>query len=49
MNQLDCVISYFFQLHLMLHVCVWRFDVTDTVEFFLGLNRAWDELRVIKG
>ena len=39
-NQLDCVISYFFQLHLMLHACVKKFDVTDTVENFWELNRA---------
>jgi len=26
----------------MLHVCVQRFDVTDTVEFFLELNTAYD-------
>ena len=30
-NQLDCVISYFFQLHLMFHTCVRRFDVIGTV------------------
>ena len=32
---LNCVISYFFQLYLMFHACVRRFDVIDTVEFFL--------------
>ena len=32
MNQLDCVVSYFFQLHLMLHICVRKLDVTGTVE-----------------
>ena len=35
-NQLDYVISYFFQLHLMLHTCVRKFDVTGTVEKILG-------------
>ena len=33
-NQLNYVISYFFQLHLMLHACVQRFDVMGTVEIF---------------
>ena len=33
-NQLDCIISYLFQLHLMLHTCVQKFDVTDTVRNF---------------
>ena len=36
MKELNCVISYFFQLHLMLHACVRTFDVTGTVENFLG-------------
>ena len=36
MNQLDYVISYFFQLHLILHACVQTFDVT-----FLGV-KFWD-------
>ena len=43
-NQLDCIISYLFQLHLMLHACVQKFDVMGTVEIFLetkqGLNEA---------
>ena len=39
-NQLDCVISYFFQLHLMLHACVQKFDVTDTVRNFLGTKQG---------
>ena len=30
-NQLDYVIGYFFQLHLVLHASVQKFDVTDTV------------------
>ena len=34
-NQLDCEISYFFQLHLMFHACVRRFGVTGTVQIFL--------------
>ena len=34
-NQLNCVISYFFQLHLMFHTCVRRFDMTGTVRNFL--------------
>ena len=40
MNQLDYVISYFFQLHLMFHACVRTFDVTDTVEIFLGTKQG---------
>ena len=35
------VIIYFLQLHLMLPVCVRKFDVTGTVQKFLGLNRAF--------
>jgi hypothetical protein len=35
--QLNCVISFFFRLHLVLHACAARFDVTDTVNFF-GLH-----------
>ena len=38
-NQLDCVISYFFQLHLIFHACVERFDVTGTVGKILGTKR----------
>ena len=34
-NQLDYVINYFFQLHLMLHAYVQKIDVTDTIEIFL--------------
>ena len=34
MRQLYYVISYFFQLHLMLHTCVQRFDVTGTIGNF---------------
>ena len=39
-NQLDCIISYFFQLHLLLHACVERFDVTGIVGKFLGTKRG---------
>ena len=35
-NLLDCVISYFFQLYLMLHVYVRRFDVMGTVGKKIG-------------
>ena len=37
---LNCAMSYFFQLHLMLHACVRKFDVTDIVENFLGTKRG---------
>ena len=41
-NQLDCIINYFFQLHLIFHVYVKKFDVTNSVVIFLetkqGLN-----------
>ena len=36
MNQLDYVISYSFQLHLIFHACVRIFDMMGTVEIFLG-------------
>ena len=39
-NQLDCIISYFFQLHLMLYACVEKFDVTDTVGNFSGTKQV---------
>ena len=39
-NQLNYVISYFFQLHLMLHAYVQKFDVTGTVEIFLGTKQG---------
>jgi hypothetical protein len=32
--QLNCVISFFFRLHLVLHICAARFDVTGTVALF---------------
>ena len=38
--QLSCVISYFFQLHLMLHANIWRFDVMDTVWKFLKTKQG---------
>jgi len=34
-SQLNCVVSYFFQLHLMLHAYVRKFDMTGTVEKIL--------------
>jgi hypothetical protein len=45
-NQLDYVISYFFQLYLMLHACVQRFDVTGPVRNFLETKQS---LRVKTG
>ena len=38
--QLNCVISYFFQLHLILHAYVRRFDVMGTVETFLETKQG---------
>ena len=35
-NQLDCIISYFFQLHLMFHACVRKLDLTGIVQTNLG-------------
>jgi hypothetical protein len=32
--QLNCVISFFFRLHLVLHACAARFDVIGTVALF---------------
>ena len=32
-NQLDCVISYFFQLYLMLHACFGNFYGIHPIEF----------------
>ena len=37
---LNCVVSYFCQLHLMFYVCVRRFDVTGTVGKFLGTKQG---------
>ena len=39
-NQLDYVISYFFQLYLILHTCIRKFDVTGTAQIFLGTKRS---------
>ena len=30
----------------MLHVCVWTFDVMDTVDFFGELNRAKEYIHI---
>ena len=30
----NCAISYYFYLHLMLHTCAVRFDVTENLEIF---------------
>ena len=35
MNQLNCIISYFFQLRLMLHACVRKFDMTGVGDRYL--------------
>ena len=40
MNQLDYVISYFFQLYLILYVYVRKFDVAGTAQTFLGTKRS---------
>ena len=40
MKQLYYVISYFFQLYLIFHACVKKFDVTDIVGIFFELNRT---------
>ena len=36
----NCAISFFFRLHLVLHACAARFDVTGNLEnfWFLGWN-----------
>ena len=38
--QLNCTISFYFRLYLMLHTCAERFDVTEKFENFLifGVN-----------
>jgi hypothetical protein len=36
--QANCVISYSFYLHLMLHTCAARFDVTGNLEIFWFLG-----------
>ena len=33
--QVNCAISFYFRLHLMLHACVTRFDVTGNLEKIL--------------
>ena len=48
-NHLDYVISYFFQLHLMLHTCVRKFDVTGTAQTFLGTKRSLSAISVSVG
>jgi len=40
MKQIYRVISYFFQLHLMLHACVQRFNVTGAVGNLLGTKQG---------
>ena len=47
-NQSDCVISYFFQLYLMLHACVRRFDVTSTVQKILRTKQGLNEITAYK-
>jgi len=43
MNRLDCVISYFFQLYLMLRACVRKLDVMGSVKKKVWkLNAALD-------
>jgi hypothetical protein len=32
--QLNCIISFYFRLYLILHACVARFDVMENLEFF---------------
>ena len=46
--QLNCVINYFFQLYLMLHVCIRTFDVTGIVQKILGTKQAeWEWLKIL--
>ena len=40
--------SYFLQLHLMLHAYVVKFDVIDTVEFFLRTKHGLSCFQSIK-
>jgi len=42
MKQLFCIISYFFQLHLMLHACIRKSNVTSTVDN-VGLRQEREE------
>jgi hypothetical protein len=39
-SQVNCVISFYFYLYLMLHACDLRFDVTESLENFCELNKA---------
>jgi hypothetical protein len=34
-SQLNCAISFYFRLYLMLHACAERFDVMENLENFL--------------
>ena len=43
---MNYVIS-FFKKYLMLYACVRRFDVTDTVEKFLGTKRGLSTIAVV--
>ena len=36
--QINCVISFYFYLYLVLHACVARFDVTGNLEKFLDFG-----------
>ena len=38
---MNCVVGYFFRLHLMLHACIRRFDVTGNLEIFWKLNTTY--------
>jgi hypothetical protein len=44
--QLNCVISFFFRLYLVLHACAARFDVTDIVALFRFTFRELNRLEV---
>ena len=44
MNQLNCVISYFFQLHLIFYACVPKLDLTGTVQTNLGTKRYRNDI-----
>jgi hypothetical protein len=49
--QLNCMISFYFRLYLMLHACAVRFDVTENLENFFRfwgeLNKAHDALHLV--
>ena len=34
----NCIISFFFRLHLVLHACAAKFDVTVTIQKFLAFG-----------